>query len=339
MVPNTPESVATLVRRLRKSGKRLACCYEAGSGGLVLYRQLIKLDVDCLLAAPSCIPTAPGDRVKTDRRDALKLARLLRSGDLEPAYTPSLEDEALRDVTRTREWAVRLASQAKNRLGKLLLRWGVDPPPAYKKRWTKQYWTWLRTLHFEGARQDVFFEHMLSIIQADQRVVRCDQSLSRAAAASPHAGLSRAFQVFRGVKEVTSASLVAELGDLRRFPTPRPLMGYSGLGPSERSSGTRVRRGHITRVGNAHFRYLLVETAWHYLHPPRPSATLAARRRDLPAEYIRIAEQAEQRLHRRFRRLIHHNQKLKTVAAAAVARELAGFIWALANAYRTNEAA
>ena len=178
-VPNTPDAVAALVRRLRKGGKRLACCYEAGTGGLVLYRHLIKLDCDCLLAAPSCIPMASGDRVKTDRRDALKLARLLRSGDLEPAYTPSEADEALRDVTRTREWAVRLASQGKNRLGKLLLRWGIEPPPSYKKRWTKQYWSWLRGLRFEGARQDVFFEHVLAIVQADERVWRAVSSRSR----------------------------------------------------------------------------------------------------------------------------------------------------------------
>lgn len=339
-IENTPEAVTRLVRSLRKGGKRLACCYEAGSGGLVLYRQLSKfVDVDCLVAAPSLIPRAPGERVKTDRRDALKLARLLRSGDLEPAYTPSEEDETLRDVTRMREWAVFDASRAKNRLGKLLLRWGIEPPPTFKKRWTRQYWDWLRTLRFDEIKHPIFTEHVHAIIAADERVRRCEELVKKAAACSQHAGLIRVLQVFRGVGEITATSLVAELGDLGRFPTPRLLMGYSGLTASEHSSGPRIRRGSITRTGNAHVRYFLVETAWHYLHEPRPSKALAARRRHLPAEYVLIAEQAEQRLHRRFRRLVHHNNKLKTVAAAAVARELAGFLWAVAYAHRTAEAA
>jgi transposase len=339
-IANTPEAITLLVRALRRGGKHLVCCYEAGAGGLVLYRQLTSFaDVECLVAAPSLIPRAPGERVKTDRRDALKLARLLRSGDLVPAYTPCEEEETLRDITRMREWAVFDASRAKNRLGKLLLRWGIEPPPTFKKRWTKQYWNWLRTLRFDDLRQPIFTEHVYAVVAGDERVRRCEELVKRAAAQSQYADLIKVLQVFRGVAGITATSLVAEMGDFGRFPAARFAMGYSGLTAREHSSGPRVRRGSITRVGNAHLRYLLVETAWHYLHEPRPSKALAARRRHLPGEYVAIAEQAEQRLHRRFRRLVHHNNKLKTVAAVAVGRELIGFIWALAYAYRTREAA
>ena len=330
-IPNLPDAVTALVRELQQDGAELECCYEAGPTGVGLQRQLTSLGVPCLLVAPSLIPKAPGDRVKTDRRDALMLARLLRSGDLHPAYVPTPDDEALRDLTRARESAQFNATRARNYLTKLLLRWGVAEPAEYKTRWTQQYWQWLRALRFPNRMQMVVLtEAILAVEQANERVRRLDEELVSAAEASPHAPVIQALQGLRGVALVTAVSLVAELGDVRRFVTPRQVMGYSGLGPSESSSGGRQRRGHITRTGNTHLRHFLVEGAWHYRHPARPSKTLARRRAPLSPAIRLIVEHAEQRLCRRFRRLSY--KKLSPVVAVAVARELAGFVWAVARA-------
>jgi transposase len=338
-IPNLPDAVVALVRELQQDGAELECCYEAGPTGVGLQRQLTSLGVPCLLAAPSLIPKAPGDRVKTDRRDALMLARLLRSGDLHPAYVPTPDDEALRDLTRARESAQSNATRTKNYLTKLLLRWGVVEPPEYKTRWTDQYWRWLRTLRFPNRTQMVVFaEAILAVEQASERVRRLDEELVLAVEVSPHAAVIQALQGLRGFALITAASVAAEIGDFRRFETPRQLMGYTGLGARESSSGSRRRRGSITRTGNTHLRHYLVEGAWHHRHPPRPSKTLANRRALLSPAVRLIVEHAEQRLCRRFQRLSY--KKLSPVVAVAVARELAGFVWAVAQAtYQEHEAA
>ena len=232
------------------------------------------------------------------------------------------------------------AVQENQPLYQSLVGWGIEPPPSFKKRWTQQYWRWLRSLGFEASsRQFTFTEHLLAVLQADERVARSDEELKRAVACSPHAGLIEALQALRGFQVISAASVVAELGAPGRFLRPRPLMGYSGLAIQESSSGPRTRRGHITRTGNAHLRRILVEAAWHYRFTPRPSPALAGRRSHLPIQFTLIAEQAEQRLSRRFRRLVLRNHKLPQVAAVAVARELSGFIWSIIQTQQSTEAA
>jgi len=330
-IPNLPDAVESLITDLRRDSKSVVSCYEAGPTGLGLQRQLTHLGVACLLVAPSLIPHAPADHVKTDRKDALKLARMLRAGDLVAAYVPTPDDEELRDLCRAREAAQFHATRAKNVLAKLLMRWGIEAPADCPNRWTIRYWRWLRSLRLPSQlRMVVLTEAILTLEQAQERVRRLEQELAPAVARSPHAPVIEALQGLHGFGLITAASIIAELGDLRRFHSPRQLMGYTGLGVRESSSGTRRRRGSITRAGNAHLRHYLVEAAWHYRHPARTSPALARRRDHLSPALRLITEHAHLRLSKRFHRLSY--KKPTPVVAVAVARELAGFLWAIAHA-------
>lgn len=334
-IANLPEAVKKLVRQLEVEGEPLLSCYEAGPTGYWLQRELQALGAYCVVVAPSLTPRKPGDRVKTDRRDALKLARLLRSGELTPCHVPGEEEEGLREVSRTREWAMQECTRAKDRLGKLLLRWGIEEPTGMKKRWTRQYWGWLERLRPSSVnRQTVLTEHVLAVRQAEERLRRAEQALEEAAEGSRHRGLIEGLQVLRGVKLVTAASLVAELGDFSRFGSPRELMAYVGLVPSESSSGERQRRGRITRAGSYRLRRLATEVAWHQRHPARLSKELVRRQQGQPEVLKAMSWEAQQRLSRRFRRLLARG-KARNVAAVAVAREFFGFAWALAGIYRS----
>lgn len=327
-IPHRPEAVRALVRRLGTPA-RVRMAYEAGPCGYALYRQLSRLGVSCVVIAPSLVPRQPGQRIKTDRRDAVKLARLLRSGDLVPVWVPDEAHEALRDLTRAREDAQADLLRARHRVSKLLLRLGVIPS-AGVRAWSKRYVQWVQTVTLTHASQQVVLrEYLLAVDQARERVRRLEQELAEAAARSPQAALITALQAMRGIQLISAVTLVAELGDLTRFRTPRELMAYAGLVPAESSSGERQRRYGITKTGNAHVRYVAVEAAWHYRHAPGVWGKLKRRQRGQPEAIKAIAWKAQDRLHRRFRRLVGRGKRPQQ-AVVAVARELLGFVWAIA---------
>jgi len=334
LIPNRPEALRRLVGRLGPA-KDLVCAYEAGPCGYTVYRFLTRLGVRCVVVAPSLIPTKPGDRVKTDRRDAAKLARLLRSGELTPVWVPDEEHEALRDLTRAREDARVDLLRARHRLSKFLLRLGLVPPAGVKP-WGAKHRQWLQGLQLGRASQQVVLrEYLLAVEQTQERLRRLEAELAEAARTSRHAAVIGALQALRGVGLVTAVTLVAELGDLQRFRTPREVMAYAGLVPREASSGPRQHRGAITKTGNAHVRHVIVEAAWHYRHAPGVWGALRQRQVGQPEAIKAIAWRAQDRLHRRYRRLLGRG-KARQQAAVAVARELLGFVWAVAHAVRSS---
>ena len=332
---NSPEAVAKLVKRLGPAAG-LACCYEAGPCGYGLQRQLVGLGAACTVVAPSLIPTRPGDRVKTDRRDAAKLARLLRSGELTAVWVPDAEHEALRDLSRAREAARDARRRARQQLRSLLLRLGVAEP-AGTQRWSQRYWGWLRAVQLGQPLQQVVLEDAIEAVDlGTARLKKLEARVKAAATTGRHAPLIAALQSLRGVGVVTAVTLVAELGDLGRFATPRPLMAYVGLVPREHSSGASQRRGRITKAGNRHVRHVLVEAAWHYRHAPRLTKALEQRQAGQPEAVTDVAWRAQERLHARYRRLAGRKGSQKAVIA--IARELIGFVWALARAQAEHRA-
>lgn len=320
---NEPRLIA---KRLRALGDpaTLRVCYEAGPTGYTLWRQLTGLGIACQVVAPSLIPVRPGDRVKTDRRDAAKLARLLRSGDLTPIAVPSPAQEALRDLSRARAGAGHDLHRLRQRLLKSLPRWGVTEPQGMG-RWTARYATWLAGVTLaQPAQQLVLADLRQAITVAETRLATLTSAVSVEAEMGALAGLATALRTLHGVGPIIAVGVLAECGDLSRFTHPSQLMAYAGLVPGEHSSGGRTQRGPITKTGNAHLRHLLVEAAWHCVRPARASAP--------PVTAVeQIAATARERLHRRFWRLVGRG-KSRQVAIVAVARELLGFIWAIGQA-------
>ncbi|HVH31963.1 MAG TPA: IS110 family transposase [bacterium] len=287
-VANSPEAVAKLAKRLGPAS-RLSACYEAGPCGYGIARQLIQQGAATIVVAPSLIPRKPGDRVKNDRRDAVTLARLLRSGDLTPVWMPDEAHEALRDLSRARGTASVDVLRHRNQLGTFLLRLGIRPPTE-RYVWSKAHRAWLQVLHLPHTSQQVVLrDYLATIDQAEQRLANLEAELSLLASHTPYAPLIAALQALRGVDVLTAVTLVAELGDLRRFPSPRDLMGHTGLVPSEDSSGERRWRGHITKTGNAHVRHVLIQAAWHYRHPPGVWGALKKRQAGLPSAVLAIS--------------------------------------------------
>jgi transposase len=326
---HTVAGLRRLAKRLLSSASGpVVCAYEAGSVGYAPQRELRRLGVDCQVIAPSLVPIRPGDRLKTDRRDACKLAGLLRAGELVEVSPPTPEEEAVRDLCRAREDAKSDLLRSRHRLGKFLLRHGVRYGLG-KKAWTKTHRRWLRGLRFEIAAQQLVFDDNLRAVElGEERVKDLETRLAEEAEREPWAEPVRCLMAFRGIGLVTAFSLVAELHGFARFSSPRQLMAYLGLVPSERSSGDRRRQGPLTKTGNRHVRRLLVEAAWHYRHRAYTGVLLRARRRQAPTWAVTIAERAEHRLHRRLWRLINRG-KPSPKALAAVARELVGFIWSV----------
>ena len=326
-VPGGVVAVTKAMRKLVSAGHVLHIVYEAGPCGFVLQRHLSAQGWKCDVVAPSSIPRAPGERVKTDRRDARKLARLARSNDLAVVRVPGPGDEAVRDLVRAREDSVREQRNARHRLKALLLRNGI--PYAGKTSWTGAHLRWLATLKMEHAAQQIGFqEYLHSITESGARIVRLEHAMRDLLAEWTPAPLVHALQALRGVQMIAAMTLVAELQDFMRFDSPRQLMAYVGLVPGEHSSGPKRRQGSITKAGNSAARRMLVEIAWHYQHSPRVSPIIAARHDHLPKPVTDIAWAAQLRLHGKFKRLVAR-RVMKNKAVVAVARELAGFVWAI----------
>lgn len=329
IIPNRPEAVRKLLKKLGDK-KTLSVCYEAGPTGYGLYWQLTKLGVECEVIAPSMIPKKSGDRVKTDRRDAEKLAKSHRAGELTPVWVPDKAHEALRDLVRHREAAKSDASSAKQRLLKFLLRHGQRHPGG-SRSWTHPWWRWVQKLRFEYGAQNTTLEDLVAeVLRQEQRVERLEKAIDEAIVEAPlhMRAVIEALQSMRGIAKVTAVTFATEVGTFKRFPDPRSLMGYSGTVPSERSSGPRQRKGGITRTGNAHLRRVLTEAAHHYRHRPWLNNRLKKMHEKLPPEVVEIAWKAQVRLNRRHWALTSRG-KPAGKAITAVGRELLGFIWAV----------
>ena len=329
-IPNREASVRKLVGKLGPAGSWIAC-YEAGPTGYVLYWQLAQLGHRCVVVAPTLIPVKAGDRVKTDKRDAEKLARALRAGDLTPVWVPDEAHEALRDLVRAREAAKQDQTRARHRLSKFLLRHGRRPSDKMKA-WTVRYMDWIRReVHFEQYAQQVALEDYLEEVNHQgQRIKRLEGEIDRAIEQAPESmrEVIAALQALRGIRSITAVTIVSEVGRLSRFATARQLMGYSGLVASEHSSGERIRHGGITKTGNNHLRRVLVEAAWAARFAPSLTRALEVRQNGLSPEVIEIAGKARYRLYSRYRYLLGRG-KTKQQVVTAVARELAGFIWSI----------
>jgi transposase len=318
-----------LTRKMQSKAKHLVFVYEAGPCGYWLYRYLTKKGYDCWVVAPSLIPKKAGDRVKTDRRDAVQLARLARSGDLTAVYVPKVEDEAIRDLTRAREDTIRDLKAAKFRLKAFLLR--QDIRYTGRANWNPAHLRWLSEVVCPTpAQQIVFQEYVRAVTEHTERLGRLEQELQEQVTAWRLSPVVDALQALRGVQFTVAVTMVAAIGDLSRFDTPRALMKFLGLVPSESSSAGQRRQGSITKAGNTHARRALVEGAWAYRYPAKVSRHLQLRLEKQPKRIQDISWKAQVRLCKRYRRLVAKG-KHANVVTVAIARELAGFMWAIAR--------
>ena len=330
IIPNRAESVRRLIGKLGPR-ESLRVCYEAGPTGYVLFWQLSELGVACEVVAPTLVPVKTGDRVKTDRRDAEKLARCYRAGDLTAVWVPDAAHEALRDLVRARLAAKRDQLRARHRLSKFLLRHGRRPPEEVGA-WTLKHLDWVRSkVHFEEAAQNAtLLDYLHEVEHMAARITRLEQAIDAVLPTLPATmrAVIDGLQSLRGVAQVSAVTLIAELGQLSRFAHPRQLMGYAGIVSREHSSGERICRGAISKAGNAHLRRIVVEAAWSYRHRPAVGSTLAVRQKNAPATVTALSWKAQHRLHARYVRLIGRG-KSKQQTVTAVGRELLGFIWAI----------
>jgi transposase len=324
-LPNDPQHIRRLFERLKREGPVVAC-YEAGVSGYDLYRQIIGLGAACDVIAPALTPRRPGQRIKTDRRDAAKLVRLFRAGELTAIHVPDEAEEAGRDLMRCRDDIRRDVLRWRHRVLKLLTRHGRSYLAG--KNWSRGHWTWVRSQHFDlPPLQRAFEATLFALEQALARQAELDKEIEALATTELYREPVGWLRCFRGIDTLSAMILLAEIIDFQRFCRPRELMAYLGLVPSEYSSGDTQRRGALTKAGNTHARRVLIEAAWHYRHRPTVGAALASRGQGQPSAIVSQAWRAQQRLHRRYRHLIGHGKR-PPVAVAAVARELVGFIWA-----------
>jgi len=331
-LPNTPRALAVLVRRLQPRGP-LAFVYEAGPCGYEVQRQLTALGQPCAVIAPALTPRRPGDRVKTDRRDAEQLARWYRAGELTVIRVPSRAEAAARDLVRAREDVVADRLRARHRLGQCLLRQGRVHHLAHSRG--GQYRRWLKIQRFDWpALQQTVEAYLRAVEEAPGRLEALETQWQAVAQQAPYQEPVQALRCLNGLDTLSALTIVVETQDFQRFPTAAAFMSCTGLVPSEASSGERVRRGSITKVGNAHLRRVLVEAAWGNRHGQVVSRELALRRRDAVPDVLAIARKAQARWHRRYWRLVSRGKR-QTVAVTAVARELAGFIWAIGQQVST----
>lgn len=323
-----PNDKTKLLKVLKRLG-RVKCCYEAGPTGFAVQRELAAAGIDCAVVAPSLVPAKAGDRVKTDRRDAVKLARFLRSGDLTPIHVPNAATEAMRDLERAREDAVRADRAARHQLGKFLLRHGRRY--GGRRNWTREHFAWIRAQTFEHeAQRRVLDDYLAAVLSARDRIARLTESITELVESWELKDKVKALSAMRGISTIAAVTLVAEIGDFNRFATATEFMSYTGLVPSEFSSGESHRQGSITKCGNCHVRRILVEAAWAYRFRPGRSEVIRRRSRGVSEHIQRIAWKAQERLCGRYRRLLSRGkEKNKTIVA--IARELAAFVWAISR--------
>lgn len=323
----TPAAVGRLVRKLEKKYGHLHVCYEAGPTGYGLHRQITAMGHICEVVAPSLIPKRAGERVKTNRRDAITLARLLRAGELTGIWVPDDVHEAMRDLVRAREAVSEDLRKKRQQLQSFLLRHGRIFTG--RKRWSAAHLRWLAGQKFEHpAQQIVFQDHVDTVRDAEERLERFDVHIEELVPSWSMAPLVAAYQAMRGVSLLVAATFAVEVGDVRRFDNPRQLMAFLGLVPSERSTGDSVKRGALTLAGNRRARRVLVEGAWSYRHPARVTETIRKRLEALPKAVRDIAWKAQVRLSKRYRRMTTGGKKAPVVTAA-IAREMAAFLWAI----------
>lgn len=328
-IGGTVDDLLRIVKKISSQGRDLRFVYEAGPCGYDIYRSLTEKGFDCAVVSPAHIPKSPADRVKTDRRDAMTLARLHRAGELTYVFVPRPEDEAMRDLSRAREDAKKAERVARQQLGGMLLRLGFR----YRgDNWSKQHFRWLADQKMpEPAQQVVFQEYINAIHEATARVERLTQQIEALVPSWRMAPVVMALQALRGVCTITAVTTIAELGDLARFEHPKQLMAFLGVVPSEHSSGEKKRQGGITKTGNGHVRRVLIEAAQAYRYPARITRPLLKRQEGLSKEVKDIAWKCQVRLCARFRRLAAKGKSHNAVVTA-IARELAAFIWAIAKA-------
>jgi transposase len=333
------DDVLRLSQKLRAAhpGVALKFCYEAGPRGYPLCRFIRTHGCDCIIVSPSKVPRAPGDRVKTDRRDADQLARLFRAGELTGIYVPDAQDEAIRDLIRARYQVQRQRHRARQQLKMFLLRQNIHYTGT--AAWGAAHLRFLATVKLPFAEQQWVFQEMVNVIsEADERLARYEKQIAAVVATWRWEPVVKALMSLRGVALLTGATLVAELGDLERFPTAPQLMSYLGLCPSERTTGTDRQQGGITKMGNGIARKALIEAAWNYRSPARIGGTILARQAGLPKAVTEAAWNAQTRLHQRYKHLTGPARKKATVAAAALGRELAGFVWAIGRMVKPQPA-
>jgi transposase len=331
VVTTIPHETKILLRHLRRigAGATLRCCYEAGPTGFTLCRTLRSEGIECVVIAPSLTPRQPGDRVKTDRRDAEKLARFLRSGDLTEVHVPEASTEAMRDLERAREDAKRAQGVARRQLQKFLLRNGHRYDG--KTCWTVSHMDWIRSRVFEHeAHNRVFADYVQAVDAMTARLERITKDIAELVETWSLKPLVKALQALRGVQLLTAVILAAEIGDFRRFATAPAFMAFVGLVPSEYSSGGTQQRGRITRTGNRHVRTTLIESAWNNRFRPQVSRDLKKRHEGIAPAVCAIAFKAQHRLHSRYKKLTGRGKDSKKTVTA-MARELAGFVWAIAR--------
>ena len=320
--------IRKLVERLKREGEEIRCVYEAGPCGYELYRKLRGAGIHCDVIAPSLTPQKPGDHVKTNRRDARYLGRLYRAGELTVIDVPDEKQENLRDLTRAREDVREDLTRRQHRLKRFLARQGYhyqDGDP-----WTLKHWVWIRKIRFEDSNaQTVLEESIRAVEQSQEQLKTYDSRIQENAQKPEYAKKVQRYETLRGVGTITAMTVVAETWDMRRYGKAPQFMASTGLVSSEHSTGDHERRGKITKAGNAHLRRVLVEAAWHYRHRSKAGTTIKKRRKGQPEAVVSIAERADQRLNRKFRKMVDAHNKKPVIAAVAVARELAGFLWAI----------
>lgn len=329
-IGGTHDAMRKTLRKLVSQGKSLHFCYEAGPCGYELYRYLVSEGHDCWVVAPSMIPKKPGDKVKTDKRDAVQLARLFRAGELTPVYVPDREDEAIRDISRAREDTMLVQKSARQRLKSFLLRHDIRYQG--KTSWTEAHLRWLadEVRCPSPVQQIVFQEYVNAVTESQHRLQRLDQQIELFVKQWRLYPAVVALMSMRGVQMIVAVTMVSELGDISRFENPKQLMSFLGLTPSEHSSGPRIKRGGITKTGNGHVRRILIEAAWCYRYPAKVSREMQRRQAKVPLAIREIAWRAQLRLTQRYQHL-QRKGKPHNVTVVALARELAGFMWAIAK--------
>jgi transposase len=327
-VGSDSRGIGRLKKKLEKEPGPVKCVYEAGPCGYGLYRQLREAGYECEVIAPSLTPRKPGQQVKTNRLDARRLAVYYRGGQLTPVRIPDEKQETLRDMLRARDDVRRDVMQRRQRLNGFLLRHGHHFQDG-KNRWTQKHWAWIRSQSLEGKLDVVLNEYITAVEQSQEQLKRFDQQIEEAAQKPEYARKVARYSVLRGVRTLSAMTIIAEGGDLRQYAGAAAFMGSTGMVPRESSTGDHQRRGSITKAGNGYLRRILIEAAWAYQKRAHGGATIQKRRQDQPEWLIAIARKADQRLHQKFAKLQYRYNKKTVVAAVAVARELAGFIWAI----------